>query len=116
MKREERWRKEGGADQRKVSSGGGSVTRKEMADATGAAGNRLSRGNEPSVEAGPEVGDDPAVPAAVVTVNIKTLNGPDFELAVERNVLVSDLKAKVRERTDVEEVRQYKAQAFQIFF
>ena len=48
----------------------------------------------------------PDAPApAIVTVNIKTLNGPDFELAVARNVLVSELKTKVRERTDVEEVR-----------
>lgn len=49
--------------------------------------------------------DAPAAPA-IVTVNIKTLNGPDFELAVARNVLVSELKTKVREQTDVEEVRK----------
>lgn len=52
-------------------------------------------------------GDDMSTspPPAIVTVNIKTLNGPDFELAVGRNELVSELKTKVRERTDVDEVR-----------
>lgn len=40
----------------------------------------------------------------VVTVNIKQLNGPDFELAVRRDELVSNLKSKVREQTDIEEV------------
>lgn len=43
--------------------------------------------------------------AGIVTINVKTLNGPDFELAVSRNVLVSELKSRVRERTDVDEVR-----------
>lgn len=45
-----------------------------------------------------------AAGAGVVTVNIKTLNGPDFELAVRRDELVSELKTKVRQQTNVDEV------------
>lgn len=39
-----------------------------------------------------------------VTIKIKRLNGPDFELATSRDTLVSELKSRVRERTEVEEV------------
>lgn len=45
-----------------------------------------------------------AAAAGAVTVNIKTLNGPDFELAVGRDELVSELKTKVRQQTNVDEV------------
>lgn len=70
-----------------------------MADFPNTAGEQASDGNTTLAS------DGSIVPAAVVTVNIKTLNGPDFELAVKQNVLVSELKTKVRERTDVDEVK-----------
>lgn len=70
-----------------------------MADLSSTAGEQAPNDNTTLAS------DGSVVPAAVVTVNIKTLNGPDFELAVKQNVLVSELKTKVRERTDVDEVR-----------
>lgn len=39
-----------------------------------------------------------------MTVNIKQLNGPDFELVIRRDELVSKMKTKVREQTDIDEV------------
>lgn len=57
--------------------------------------------------AGPVITDDDTTAGDSgddITVNIKTLNGADFELAVPRDLLVSELKSRVRERTGVEEV------------
>ncbi|CAB1111790.1 unnamed protein product [Ectocarpus sp. CCAP 1310/34] len=55
---------------------------------------------------GAEAAAAAAAAAGAVTVNIKTLNGPDFELAVARDELVSELKTKVRQQTNVDEVAQ----------
>ncbi|CAM9476222.1 unnamed protein product [Scytosiphon promiscuus] len=44
--------------------------------------------------------------ASAITVNIKTLNGADFELSVDTQELVSELKTKIRRQTDVDETRQ----------
>lgn len=81
-----------------------------MADLSSTAGEQASNDNTTLAS------DGSVVSAAVVTVNIKTLNGPDFELAVKRNVLVSELKTKVRERTDVDEVRFELFMCFTYFF
>lgn len=40
----------------------------------------------------------------LITIHVKSLRGEDFEMTVPRDVQVSDLKTRVRERTGVEEV------------
>lgn len=73
-----------------------------MADAGAAAAPIL-----PEVSSSPrsDGGGDDAAASPTLTINIKTLNGPDFELSVGRHAPVSELKTRVRERTNVDEVR-----------
>lgn len=45
-------------------------------------------------------GDD----SAAITINVKSLCGDDFQMAIPRDIVVSDLKTRIRERVHVEEV------------
>lgn len=71
-----------------------------MADAGAAAAPIPPEDSSSSAEGG---GEDAAA-SPTLTVNIKTLNGPDFELLVGRDEPVSEMKTKVREHTNVDEV------------
>jgi len=77
-----------------------------MADPTGAAAAAAAPTLEhsSSENGGGEVEED-ATANPTVTIKIKTLNGPDFELLVGRDEPVSELKTKVRRETNVVEVR-----------
>lgn len=43
--------------------------------------------------------------SGMISINVKLLGGGDFAMDVDRNIAISDLKTRVRERTEVEEVR-----------
>ncbi len=78
-----------------------------MADPTSAAAAAAAPTLEDSASEKEGGEEEDAVVNPTVTVNIKTLNGPDFELLVGRDEPVSELKTKVRRETNVEEVRVY---------
>lgn len=48
--------------------------------------------------------DEEGADSGMISINIKLLGGGDFAMDVDRNIAVSDLKTRVRERTEVEEV------------
>eukprot|EP00903_Cladosiphon_okamuranus_P005527 g5505.t1 len=73
-----------------------------MADASAAAAPNLPEGSSLPADGD---GEDAAA-SPTLTLNIKTLNGPDFELLVGRDEPVSEMKTKVRQHTNVDEARQ----------
>lgn len=76
-----------------------------MADPTSAAAAAAAPTLEDSSSENEGGEEEDAMASPMVTINIKTLNGPDFELLVGRDEPVSELKTKVRRETNVEEVR-----------
>lgn len=50
-------------------------------------------------DSGGEVQDSTAI-----NIKVKSLNGADFEMEIPRDILVSQLKTRVREQTEVDEV------------
>lgn len=81
-------------------SGAAAAAAAVMADAGAAAAAPILP--EDSSSEGSRGGD--AAASRTLTVNIKTLNGPDFELSMGRDEPVSEMKTKVRAQTNVDEV------------
>lgn len=63
---------------------------------------RSSGGETLAVGDGGEEGQDSST---AIKIKVKSLNGADFDMEIPRDILVSELKTKVRERTEVDEVQ-----------
>lgn len=54
---------------------------------------------------GGAAGDDSGA-SGMISINVKLLGGNDFVMEVDRHIAVLELKTRIRERTEVEEVSQ----------
>lgn len=77
---------------------------RDVSLALSAAGVGVGEGSEQSSSDGASPSTEDETSSNTISVNIKLLGGNDFVMDVHRDITVSALKTRVRQRTDVEEV------------